>query len=202
MRSWLLLGACATIAAAPGCGGGFSGTGTGGTSGTTGSTGTGTTTSSATTTGTTSGTGGMGGAGAGTTTTTGTTATTGTTGGSGGAAACPDVLGAYSLVKIGLGCADLSITAPQCIKATPAACTVLFASPDSTQGKGVTGQVAIDMNGDFSNGMITLGTQQRSGCTGTWNQATSQMAVNCGGQNASMQMCTATLTRTAPDCGF
>jgi hypothetical protein len=102
----------------------------------------------------------------------------------------------------GQGCGDLDLTAQECIKATPNECVYLLVSRAGITGSGVDGTVTVDAAGDFASGAVKLGSLQRSGCVGTWNAATSQLGVDCGGPNPSTQMCTATLTRTSMTCGF
>jgi hypothetical protein len=107
---------------------------------------------------------------------------------------CPDLTGAYTVTPSGAGCGDLDPTAPQCIKAGTATCDVQLVS-QGTAGSALNATVSLDGNGDFTNGNVLEGTVQRSGCTGTWNAATSELTVDCGGIGSS-QSCIATLTRT------
>jgi hypothetical protein len=115
---------------------------------------------------------------------------------------CPDELGAYSVAIMGAGCGNLTVGASQCIKAGGATCQVVLSSSGAA-GKALNGSVDLDMSGSFSNGAIQEGTVQRTGCTGTWNAATSQLTVDCGGdpnQPGNTQACVATLTRTGNTC--
>jgi hypothetical protein len=111
---------------------------------------------------------------------------------------CPNELGAYTVMITGAGCGDLAAGAPQCIKAGSMPCQVLLVS-QGTAGSALNGTVDLDMTGGFVNGAITEGTAQRTGCTGTWNPAASQLTVDCGGIGTS-QSCIATLTRTGNTC--
>jgi hypothetical protein len=117
---------------------------------------------------------------------------------SSGGGACPDELGAYTVMVTGAGCSDLTAGAPQCIKAGSSPCQVQLVSQGSA-GAALNGTVDLDMAGSFANGAITEGTVRRTGCTGTWNSATSQLTVDCGGVGSS-QSCIATLTRTGNTC--
>jgi hypothetical protein len=111
---------------------------------------------------------------------------------------CPDELGAYTVMLMGAGCGDLAAAAPQCIKAGNAPCQVQLVSQGTT-GNALNGTVDLDMSGNFANGAVTEGTVQRTGCTGMWNAATSQLTVDCGGMGSS-QSCIAVLTRTGNAC--
>ena len=101
-----------------------------------------------------------------------------------------------------MGCGDLDTSAPECIKPNGSACAVLFVSKPGATGRAVDGAVDLDPGGDFTGGLVKLGSVQRSGCVGTWSPAIHQMAVNCGGTTPSTQMCTVTLTRAGASCGF
>jgi hypothetical protein len=98
----------------------------------------------------------------------------------------------------GAGCGDLVPGASQCIKQGAGMCQVSLVSQGAA-GSALNGSVSLDMSGDFANGNIKEGTVQRSGCTGTWNAAASQLTVDCGGLGSS-QSCVATLTRTGNAC--
>jgi hypothetical protein len=176
MRTWLFLGA-ASFLFVPGCGSGAFTSGNGGSGTSTATSGTGT------------GTGGSTGTSSTTTSATATTTSTGP---------CPNELGAYTVTVAGLGCGDLVPTAPQCIQAGPTPCEVLLVS-QGTAGEALNGDVDLDMNGNFTSGAVKEGSVQRTGCTGTWNAATSQLIVDCGGTGSS-QSCIATLTRTGTTC--
>jgi hypothetical protein len=107
---------------------------------------------------------------------------------------CPYELGAYTVMLSGAGCGDLVASAPECIHAGATACRVVLAS-QGTAGSALNGTVDLNANGGFASGAIMEGTVQRTGCTGTWNDAASQLTVDCGGVGSS-QSCIATLTRT------
>jgi hypothetical protein len=112
---------------------------------------------------------------------------------------CPNVLGQYSVSIMGQGCSDLNPSAPQCIKGTSTACTAHFVSVPATGPGAVNGAAMLMMDGSFSGAMLLFGTQQRSGCVGTWDAATSTMTADCGGMGSS-QSCIVTLTRTSLIC--
>jgi hypothetical protein len=101
-------------------------------------------------------------------------------------------------MEMGAGCGDLAAGAPQCILAGSAVCQVQLLS-QGPAGSALNGTVDLDMNGNFTNGAVQEGTAQRTGCTGMWNAATSQLIVDCGGLMSS-QSCVATLTRTGNAC--
>jgi hypothetical protein len=70
-----------------------------------------------------------------------------------------------------------------------------------TNGSGLNASaVTLDGGGAFSDGAITEGTVNRSGCTGTWQPGSSPtLIVDCGGVSSS-QSCVATLTRSSLTC--
>jgi hypothetical protein len=107
---------------------------------------------------------------------------------------CPDELGAYTVMTAGAGCGNLVAGAQQCIKAGAASCQIQLVSQGAA-GSALNGTVALDMSGNFANGTVTEGSAQRTGCTGTWNAAASQLTVDCGGVGTT-QSCIATLVRT------
>jgi hypothetical protein len=107
---------------------------------------------------------------------------------------CPDELGAYTVLTAGAGCGNLTAGAQQCIQAGVASCQVKLVSQGAA-GSALNGTVDLDMSGSFTSGAVTEGTVARTGCTGAWNPATSQLTVDCGGMGTS-QSCIATLTRT------
>jgi hypothetical protein len=115
----------------------------------------------------------------------------------GDAAACPDEHGKYSYVATGLGCGDLGVGSPECIRQT--ACAITFVSAPSNAMAGLNGDPTIASDGSFTGGSIREGTLQRSGCTGSWDAASSTLIVVCGGMSTT-QSCTVTLTRTAAGC--
>jgi hypothetical protein len=80
------------------------------------------------------------------------------------------------------------------------ACAISFVSNGSgAGGNALNGNASLSGTGDFSGAAIREGTVQRTGCTGTWNGATSTLTVDCGGMGTS-QSCVATLVRTAAVC--
>jgi hypothetical protein len=92
------------------------------------------------------------------------------------------------------GCGDsVGIAATQCIRQT--ACGITFLSPMLTNGKsGINGSTSVQSNGDFDGAALTEGILDRTGCTGTWDAATSSMTVDCGG-TAALQACVLALKR-------
>jgi hypothetical protein len=107
---------------------------------------------------------------------------------------CPDELGAYTVTTAGAGCGDLAAGAPQCIKPGATTCQVQLVSQGAA-GSALNGTVDLDMSGSFASGAVKEGSVQRTGCTGAWNAAMSQLTVDCGGVGSS-QSCIATLART------
>src|SRR5882724_11559895 len=91
---------------------------------------------------------------------------------------CPDQHGAYSVSIAGQGCGDLA-AGPECI--TQIACEITFAS----NGMALNGTASLGMDGAFTGAAITEGTLNRTGCTGTWNESTSTLTVDCGGVGTS-----------------
>jgi hypothetical protein len=75
-----------------------------------------------------------------------------------------------------------------------ASCQVQLVSQGAA-GSALNGTVALDMSGNFASGAVKEGSVQRTGCTGSWNPAASQLTVDCGGLGTS-QSCVATLVRT------
>ena len=113
---------------------------------------------------------------------------------------CPDVLGTYSVSPSGQGCGDLNASAPQCIRATTMTCVAQLASMPAGGGTGaINGSASLQQDGSFSGAALLFGTVQRTGCTGTWDQSTSTMTVDCGGMGSS-QSCVVTLVRTSSTC--
>jgi hypothetical protein len=114
---------------------------------------------------------------------------------------CPNVFGAYSmLMTTGQGCGDLNTSAPQCIQGTSTACFAHFVSVVAGGGTGaVNGGAMLQMDGSFSGASLIFGTAQRTGCVGSWNEATQTMTANCGG-TGSTQSCTVTMVRSAATC--
>jgi hypothetical protein len=112
---------------------------------------------------------------------------------------CPDVFGSYSVAIMGQGCSNLNASAPQCIKGTAMVCTAHFVSVPPAGPGAVNGAAMLMSDGSFTGAMLIFGTQQRSGCVGTWNGATSTMTADCGGMGSS-QSCVVTMTRTSTLC--
>jgi hypothetical protein len=115
---------------------------------------------------------------------------------------CPDVSGAYSIAPVeAQGCKDLNLTAPQCIRqGQQGPCDISFQSnPSGGAVPAINGDPTLQGDGSFTGGALTEGTQNRTGCTGSWNAMTSTMTVDCGGTN-SMQACVVTLVRTSNRC--
>jgi hypothetical protein len=117
-----------------------------------------------------------------------------------GAPACPVESGMYSLQLSGAGCGNTATSGSECI--TQNQCTIdmmYVGSGSSSMGLKDTTPIQLQSDGSFDNGAIQEGTSQRSGCTGTWNQQTHTLVVDCGGMNTS-QSCVATLVRTSETC--
>jgi hypothetical protein len=110
---------------------------------------------------------------------------------------CPDEHGSYTITLTGAGCLNLNANAPQCI--TQNMCTITLVSTTTTGPAGLNGTAMLGMDGSFSNGAIREGTANRTGCTGTWDAATSTLTVDCGGMGTT-QSCIATLTQTSKTC--
>jgi len=66
-------------------------------------------------------------------------------------------------------------------------------------GAAVNGVVILQSDGSFSNAALTLGTAQRTGCTGQWDAANQTLTMDCGGMGSS-QSCIVTITRTGSTC--
>ena len=113
-----------------------------------------------------------------------------------GTPACPLESGKYSIELSGAGCGDTSNTVTECIQQQQ--CTIGIDFSGGT-GKGVKGQTAIKSDGSFDNAAMEEGSSTRTGCTGTWNQTTHTLVIDCGGVNTS-QSCIATLVRTSETC--
>jgi hypothetical protein len=63
----------------------------------------------------------------------------------------------------------------------------------------INGDPTLQTNGSFANGALTEGTVNRTGCTGSWDGATSTMTVDCVGTGSS-QACVVALRRTGIRC--
>jgi hypothetical protein len=110
--------------------------------------------------------------------------------------ACPIESGGYTIQLTGAGCGDTSTSVNECIQQS--ACTITLDFGGGS-GKGLKGTTPIQSDGSFSNAAIEEGSSQRSGCTGTWTEATSTLVIDCGGVNTT-QSCIATLVRTSATC--
>lgn len=110
---------------------------------------------------------------------------------------CPDVRGRYSISHTGLGCGDLVNDSPQCIDEN-ASCDIDIQSKRADAGLalGVNGTTNLQTDGTFSGASLTLGTIDRTGCTGAWDESGKTMTIDCGGTGVS-QSCVVTLTRTS-----
>ena len=76
-------------------------------------------------------------------------------------------------------------------------CALHFVSVPEAGSGAVNGGAQLEADGTFSGASLYLGTIQRTGCVGTWNESTSTMEVTCGGTGTS-QSCTVTMSRTSP----
>lgn len=115
-----------------------------------------------------------------------------------GGPSCPTESGLYSLQLSGAGCGDTAPSGNECITQNQCTIQIDFVSSGSN-GSGLKGTTPIKSDGSFDNGSIQEGSSNRSGCTGTWNQQTHTLVVDCGGQGTS-QSCIATLVRTSETC--
>ena len=124
---------------------------------------------------------------------------------------CPNVLGGYSLLVVtGLGCGNFNADAQQCIQmvtngGNTNACLVRFRSEQPSTVPAINGPnsgVDIQADGSFDNAALQEGnggSSMRTGCTGTWTQATQTRTVTCGGTGTS-QSCTVTMVRSSLTC--
>jgi hypothetical protein len=110
---------------------------------------------------------------------------------------CPDVHGAYAITPVeAQGCgSSFNASATQCVR--QAACGITFQSNGSN--KAINGDPALQSDGAFTGAALTEGSLMRTGCTGTWDAATSTMTVDCGGTGSS-QACVVSLMRTGAMC--
>jgi hypothetical protein len=116
----------------------------------------------------------------------------------GPASPCPDVRGTYTVTVApgSTGCGSLNTAAPECIRQT--SCNLELRSNVSGGGPvAIAGTAQLRNDGVFDSASLTEGTAMRSGCTGTWNAATSTLTVDCGGQGTT-QSCVVSLVRTGP----
>jgi hypothetical protein len=97
------------------------------------------------------------------------------------------------------GCGTtFSASAPECIKQT--VCTATFSSRTLDGGDtGISGTAFIKSDGSFTYAALKEGTVNRTGCTGTWDEGTGTLTVDCGGVDSG-QSCVVTLTRTGNPC--
>ena len=115
-----------------------------------------------------------------------------------GTPACPVEAGKYSIQLSGAGCGDTAPSGNECITQNQCTIQIEFVSSGSN-GSGLKGTTPIKIDGSFDNAAIQEGSTNRTGCTGTWNQQTHTLVVDCGGQGMS-QSCIATLVRTSETC--
>ena len=108
---------------------------------------------------------------------------------------CPDVGGSYSISHSGDGCGDLSADATECVQQDNT-CRAQIKPSGGGGGLGVEATVTIGADGSFEGANVKLGSTDRSGCTGTWDDSTSTLTIDCGGTGTS-QSCVVTLTRTS-----
>jgi hypothetical protein len=116
-------------------------------------------------------------------------------------APCPDLRGTYSVTVVdGQGCGTLNASAPQCIRQAQSGCGITFRSNVSGGSvPAITGDASLQNDGSFVGAALTEGTDNRTGCTGTWDSTMSALTVDCGGTGSS-QSCVVTLQRTGSAC--
>jgi hypothetical protein len=120
--------------------------------------------------------------------------------GDGPAAPCPDVSGPYAISVVeGQGCGDLRASAPECIRQQAGQCDITFRSQSAVGAAAINGNAALQTDGSFTGAALKEGTGNRTGCTGSWDAATSTMTVDCGGMG-SLQACVLALKRGAGVC--
>lgn len=112
-----------------------------------------------------------------------------------GGGSCPDLGGSYSLSHTGDGCGDLSADVTECLQEDNA-CRAQIKASGGGGGGGLEGAMTLGTDGSFSDANIKLGSTDRSGCTGTWDDSTSTLTIDCGGTGSS-QSCIVTLTRSS-----
>ena len=108
-----------------------------------------------------------------------------------------------------MGCGDFNSLAKQCVLPGPSsgsgsgnACLVRFNSEQPATIPAVNGPMSgvdIKTDGTFDNAALRLGTINRTGCVGSFNEGTQTMTVTCGGTGSS-QSCTITLVRSSVTC--
>jgi hypothetical protein len=119
-------------------------------------------------------------------------------------AACPDVRGDYSIAIIeGQGCTTLNASARQCIRqgppGGPRTCDIRFLSTVPAGFAAINGSASLQNDGSFAAAALQEGALNRTGCTGTWDPATSTMTVDCGGTGSS-QSCVLAVQRSGAVC--
>lgn len=112
--------------------------------------------------------------------------------GAGGAAACPDLFGSYTVRTAAGMCGDLDKGAPQAIDGDDVTCFAHFVSAPTKGKPAVNGGADIDARGAFKDAKLTLGTAERSPCSGTYNPLTASMTIKCGGAG---DLCTLVMTK-------
>jgi len=100
---------------------------------------------------------------------------------------CPDLTGVYAVSAPLMDPCAIDTTATVTI--TAVGCDLTLTSSGGI-GTAVEGMVGVDAIGGFAGASLTLGTMSKSGCTGTWTDATSTLAIACG---AGPTGCSATL---------
>ncbi len=112
---------------------------------------------------------------------------------------CPNLVGSYSITETGAGCGNLNVNAPECIGNVVSSCVAQFSSTMGAQLGAIVGSANLLADGSFSGAALQLGTNNRTGCTGTWDAGTGTLIVDCGGMGTS-QSCVVTLTRKSTSC--
>lgn len=123
-----------------------------------------------------------------------------TSGAASGSPQCPSLGGGYRMAAVDArGCGNtLSPTSPECIRQV--GCSAAISFPLVAGAKpGIRGDATLQSDGSFVGAAITEGTLPRTGCTGTWDAATSTLTVDCGGKGTT-QSCVLSLTRIAATC--
>ncbi|MET0593108.1 MAG: hypothetical protein ABW133_10435, partial [Polyangiaceae bacterium] len=111
-------------------------------------------------------------------------------------AACPTIFGTYQVNNAdGSLCGDLDENASQEIRGTAQACALNFISGTGGGGSAITGGATLAADGTFSGATLTLGTNPRMPCSGTWNEQGQELTVVCGTNNDT---CTVELVRLGP----
>jgi hypothetical protein len=90
--------------------------------------------------------------------------------------------------------------APECIRQTPAGCSITFVSAAVGGAKvAINGTALLQNDGSFAGAALVEGALSRTGCGGLWDPGTSTMTVDCGGMG-STQSCVLGLHRTSSVC--